>query len=52
MILGTLYEELRRRLRNMNRWHSEEEKMDIFKKVLVKMVDSGYDSNTRSEVVR
>ena len=47
-----LAEELRRRFRNMDSWHSTQEKRDTFRAFLQKISDSGYNLSTRKEVVK
>ena len=48
----TLSEEVRRRLRNTDLKHSEKEVLEIIKKFTQKMVDSGYDTGSRQEILR
>ena len=48
----TLSEEVRRRLRNTDRTHSEKELLEIIRKFTQKMADSGYEEGTRMEVLK
>ena len=52
MKIVVLSEEMRRRMRNMDSNHNQEEKLSIIKKFLQKMTDSGYDWKTREEVIK
>lgn len=47
----TLGEEVKMRLMNMDRTHSEQEKVREIKTFLIKMANSGYRPPTRKEVV-
>ena len=47
-----LSEELRRRLRNTDRWHTLSERREIVGRFLQKLADSGYDPGMREEVIK
>ena len=48
----TLLEELRHRLRNTDRHHSDSETDQIIEKYLEKMANPGYGRSTREQVIR
>ena len=48
----TLSEELRRRLRHMDRLHSIEDKREVLRDYIQKMCDSGYSHDTRMEIIK
>ena len=50
--LITLAEELRRRLLNMETFHTWDEQRHVIKDFLQKMCDSGYGESTRLEVIK
>ena len=45
-------EEVRRRMRNTDRYHTRTEILDILRKFSQKMTDSGYDVSSRQEILR
>ena len=47
-----LAKELGRRLRNMDERDSLEEKVNIGRRFLQKMIDSGYDRSIREEIIK
>ena len=48
----TLAEEMRRRLRNLDELHTEEEIIEVARKFTQKLTDSGYDERTRMEILK
>ena len=48
----TLSEELRRRYRNTDRFHTSQEVDCIVERFLIKLANSGYGQDTRSQIIR
>ena len=36
----------------MDQWHTQEELEEVMEKFMVKLVDSGYDTSTREEIIK
>ena len=49
---ATLTQELIRRMKNMSRWSTVEERIEVINKFMIKMWKSGHNEETRIQIVK